>query len=519
MSEMTRLAALEYRGAYPGGIKVLRRWGEILRSTPEIASLLKRCVANETLVPLASVAQIRGGVVPRANAYFLVRELEFAEIPHRFNLTRRDWLRIAVVMDGKETPHRIEREFLRPAVKGPESLLSAIATDSSTLRIFIVNEDKASLRARHMSGALAYLHRGETVSYNVSEDSLKGGIPALRANIKSRRPHWYSLSIADYEHPRIVVPEHLDQRYMATLLPAGSNSVVLDKLYNITPLKQEATGVIHMSLNSLLTWYQIELRGRTQLGQGVLELKVPDWAGLLVLNPDKLSKKQVSSLQTAFEPIADIRQTGSIASLADASRLRFDRAVLACAGMEPIDDARLILERALRDAAGERYERRESVAEAKIERRTLVRASASVDAYAARIAAGTEPYPDPRNFALEDTPSWTIPITGTVDGPLTLGNDLFNQGQVYSGSNSIAQTSDSLSAQFVKVVLLHDPALSLINVPKEPQIREIMTRWRESVTEWRRNFRRAHDDATRGIDDDRLRASIEQSALGMLHAE
>ena len=83
---------------------------------------------------------------------------------------------------------------------------------------------------------------------------------------------------------------------MFTLVPEEDESVVIDKLYLFEPNAEIDAQLIHLALNSLLTWYQVELRGRSQLGEGVLELKVPDFGGVLLLNPEKAS----SGMQGCF---------------------------------------------------------------------------------------------------------------------------------------------------------------------------------------------------------------------------
>ena len=44
-------------------------------------------------------------------------------------------------------------------------------------RLFYVGLDKETLTRKHCNYALAYLRR-ETVNYKISDDDLKGGIPA-----------------------------------------------------------------------------------------------------------------------------------------------------------------------------------------------------------------------------------------------------------------------------------------------------------------------------------------------------
>jgi hypothetical protein len=459
---------------YPTMGRVERRWGQVLREPADLREFLTEARAEGTLVPLADVAKVQGGVVTRANAYFLVRELAFEEIPTRFGITRGDLARVAVVMDGLETLHRIERPYIRPIVKGPEALLGPTEIAVSDKRLFDVQSlSKEQLRKKRANGALAYLRRGETVPYNVSEDRLKGGIPAQRSNIRVRRPYWYSLYAPSSSVARIAIPEHFDSRYLATLLPKGEPAVVMDKLFTAIPNDPQAAESLLWSLNSLLTWYQLELRGRTQLGQGVLEVKKADWAGVLVHNPATIAKQDALELADLFKPIRNQRTSPADEDIIRLERVRFDIAYLRVLGGSFPETLRARVEEEFRAARSERRERARSV----IGQRTTParRLTANVDAYAAKIAAGLDPFPDPRNYAPAmregELQGSLIAISGPIDGPITLGEDLFTQGQVLVGDRVVASAGDLQVAQYVRGALLHDPDLPAVQVPPEAPLR------------------------------------------------
>lgn len=518
MSLTSKLGLLEQRGAYPRGT-VARRWGQMLRESPSVREMLDAARGAGRLVPLSELGSVRGGVVTRANAYFLVRELSFDQIPHRFRLTRHDMQRVAVVMDGLETPHRLERRFLKPVIKGPEVLVAPGEVEETDLRLVDINLDKKALRAERATGAIEYLRRGETVAYKTSEDSLKGGIPAERSQVKNRKPHWYSLSVPTFEGPRIVLPEHLDRRYIATVLNAPSDSVVIDKLFTFTPNDPADTLPLLASLNSLLTWYQLELRGRTQHGEGVLELKIPDWSGVLVANPSKLNAQQRRKLVNAFTPLLNRHVPDSLESAGDPERTTFDTLYLHVIGVAEPEAVRLSVERALRTSSAERRERRVSVVEAKLDRKRAIGVTASVDAYASRLAASMEPYPDPRRQITADLLMSQVPVLGPIEGKLTIGTELFSQGHVYAGDLCVAQAGDLLAAQFVRAVLLHDPHLTHVDVPAEAALRGVMREWNSATDEWWVRFDRQVAALARGISDARLLEAIRGRALILLHAD
>jgi len=519
MSLSTTLRNLSSPADYPPGARVAQRWGQLLREPADMAGLLGERQQAGSLVALAEIAGVAGGAVSRANAYFLVRELPSADIPHRFGLTARDMKRIAVVEDGLQTLHRIERSCMSAVVKGPESLVSPSKVAETGLRLFHVGRrSKDSLREERANGALAYLKRGETVPYKVSEDSLKGGIPAQRSQVKNRRPYWYSITTPPTDRPRIVVPEHFDRRFAASLLTAERDDVVLDKLFAVTPERESDAELLLAGLHSLSTLYQIEFRGRTNLGEGVLEMKRADWDGLLVIAPASLDEDARERILKAFEPLRE-RTIGTIAAeLADPDRVLFDTVMLDALGVNDPEGVRITMERELRAAISERRERAASVRDAKVSRATVKRVSTNVDAYASRIAAGLEPYPDPRSF-VSGGEEQLILISGPIEGELTIGEDLLTQGDVFAGGQRVAAAGDLQRAQFVRGVLLHDPELTTVAVPaSDAALDDALTAWRDAAKEWRIGFDAQLNRTAGALGDQRTRDQVRDRALVLLHA-
>jgi hypothetical protein len=501
--------------AYPGG-NVAIRWGQLIRASPILSDEEERLAKAETIIRFGGLGTIRGGIVTRANAYFIVREIPFDQIPTRMGVTRNDLKRIAVVADGLDHLTKIEREFLKPIIKGPESLESAFAIKRSDLRLFDVKGDKKALEKKHANGAIAYLRRGETVNYKTSDDDLKGGIPAKRSQVKNRKPFWYSLQGEQNPGVRIVFPEHIDRRYVFTLVDKDDKSAVIDKLFLFEP--EDHAQLIHVALNSLYTWYQVELRGRSQMGEGVLELKIPDYAGLHILNPSEVNAKDRKEILQAFAELEKPGSAPSLAELGTAERHDFDLVYLKACGFKKPDAILLRLEQSLRALAGERSERRLSVADAKISRRKITNVAASIDAYVARIAASIEPHPDPRNFVEEAAKTEAVPIAAEVEGPIEVGVELFNQGEVIANGTTVARANSILAAQFVRGVLQVQPDLSQIEVPVADSIEKVITDWTRESRKWQKKFKAACDKGLVGLDDTRTRTAIEQRALRLLHA-
>ena len=514
-----RLNSLADTTVFPNVGPTLIRWGQIMRTTPAAASLLEDARKAGRLVPLGEIATVKSGVVTRANGFFLVKELPLSKIPARFHLTRRDHARTAVIIDGKDSPHRIARKHLRGVIKGPELLLGPTEVQDTDLRLVVVAESQDHLRAIKDNDTLAYLRRGETVNYNLSADKMKGGVPAQRSNVKNRKPYWYSLNIPSSQDGCIVVPEHFDQKFLATEL-SGDNldRVVIDKCYVVQCKNPAHLRFVLLAMNSLLTWYQIELRGRTQLGEGVLEVKIPDFSGILVLDPDSISKKEMATLKEAFLPLADREMLPVAEELACSDRTAFDEEYLRMVGLAKtrVPSTRILIARELREAMAERRSRPESVAEKKSISKPRQKVSRVVDSLAALITSKLPPYPDPRHRLHMDINVSPVPVA-PFEGGLSIGAGFFETGWVLAGGQQVAVTKTDSEARFVRAVLTIDPQLKAVDLP-DSGCDQIVKAWANDVAEWSKDFTRVYEAVAKKLTDDKVAEAVWGRALELAHA-
>ena len=144
--------------------------------------------------------------------------------------------------------------------------------------------------------------------------------------------------------------------------------------------------------------------------------------------------------------------------------------------------------------------------------------STNVDAYASRIAANCEPFPDPRDFVPAGESERLILISGPVDGDLRIGEDLLTQGDVLVGDVPVASAGDLLSAQFVHSVLLHDPELTTVPVPDDDRVlAKTMDEWDAASKKWRADFDAVQKRVAGAVADDRMKRQTRQRALALLH--
>jgi len=179
----------------------------------------------------------------------------------------------------------------------------------------------------------------------------------------------------------------------------------------------------------------------------------------------------------------------------------------------------VLLEQELRALAGERIERRLSVSDAKISRRKATNVAASVDAYAARIASAVDPYPDPRSFMNTDDDLVDVRIIGPVNGPLAVGTELFDLGEVTAGRKCVARAGNVTAAQIVRAVLLIEPTVATVKVPKDARLHGLNREWQAAVKRWQSAFDAVAEKVLTGVTDLRTREAVVSSAMALMHVK
>jgi hypothetical protein len=165
------------------------------------------------------------------------------------------------------------------------------------------------------------------------------------------------------------------------------------------------------------------------------------------------------------------------------------------------------------------FERRQSVAAAKTERRKATDIETIIEAYAARLATRLPTFPDPRALLPKKVPTIAVEVLGRVEGQLVVGDNLFDQNQVLAGDAIVAETRSPLEAQYVRAVLLHEPELKEVDVPQPPALHLVIAAWQGRVRAWQKDFTEAAEELLRGVGEKRTTAAIKSRALALLHAE
>jgi hypothetical protein len=305
---------------------------------------------------------------------------------------------------------------------------------------------------------------------------------------------------------------------VAELSSTTIDHVVIDTCYVGKCKDPEQKRFVLLGLNSLVTWYQIELRGRTQHGEGVLKVKIPDFEGILILDPSRLKPEVIDELLLLFDPVASRRTLIVNEELEQPDRIAFDTAYLKAMGIPSgkLEETRLTIARELREAMAERRIRPESVAELKTQAKPQQRVSRIIDSFAARIVSKLPAYPDPRHNIQPNSSFVDVPIA-SFEGALTVGTGLFESGTVFAGSEPIAVTDFNEQARFLKAVLSIDPYLTSVEVPTT-DIKAVIKSWEQDVAAWSKQFRVAHASIVEQLTDVKLTEAIRARALELAHA-
>jgi hypothetical protein len=234
--------------------------------------------AGDRLVPLATLGPVQTGIYTGINEFFYL-----------------DAARVAAF--------GIEPEFLVPVIRSPRATPRLrIDPDALATWLFVCREDKATLAARGRSGALGYIAWGETQVTRARQKVAAGVRWPDVPTVARRYPGWWALPLATPAHLFLLygIGARHGQRYSP--LPLLSDRRFHTLAYAAPPAAQETLAAI---LNTILTVLCIELQGRTNLGQGVLDFATMDARRLRVLDPARLASAEQAALREGLYAVWD----------------------------------------------------------------------------------------------------------------------------------------------------------------------------------------------------------------------
>ena len=215
------------------------KWGAKYLRAPDIYhAILRR--GHDKLVRLGDVATVKRGIITGANRFFFLKSIDVVE-----------W--------------GIEDEFLEPIMTTPlESSRISVEVLQLPFEAFVCHEPKASLSG---TKALEYIGWGEAQGFH------KKSAPAARRL-------WYDLGNRDTARTAINIFVHSTAR---TVL-ASQSLLFSDNFQVLYPHSVSSIGICS-AMNSSFCQLVINVEGRANFGQGVLEIQTYEVSDLRIVNP------------------------------------------------------------------------------------------------------------------------------------------------------------------------------------------------------------------------------------------
>ncbi|MBM3238005.1 SAM-dependent DNA methyltransferase [Candidatus Poribacteria bacterium] len=225
------------------------KWGKYLRAPEVFFKILGK--GEGKLVPLKEVAEIRCGFKTGANEFFYLTEEEIK----RRGIEKEFWM------------HQDEKGNWMPnyVVKSPRECKSIVVNPKDLkYRVMMIHKDKEDLKGTNV---LKYIEEGERKGFN------------QRPTCESRK-RWYDLR--EEITGEVLCMMSINDRHIFWLNP--SECFIDARLYGIKP-KGISDRTFCAAFNSTLLYLFVELYGRVNLGEGALDVKVYEYASMVIPHP------------------------------------------------------------------------------------------------------------------------------------------------------------------------------------------------------------------------------------------
>ncbi len=301
-------------------------WSLHLRAPQQLSSLLEQSQNGMTLSDLGTVRYpLKTGI----NGFFYVTQA----VVDRFG---------------------IEPEFLVPVLKSSREIQFYRISSVGKYFLFSCPLSPEALKTKGKEGALRYITWGQT---QTAAPRQKRGqsVPWPQVKSVSHRAHWYQLQ--PLEPPHFLCPRFIDRRFF--MAHCVTPLVEDQTFYGLTLAApwQAKTDLIAALLNSTLSYWLMEMRGRTNLGEGVLQFSRQDMADFPIIRPDIFPEAEREELARLFQGLSQQPILPIAAEVKRPERVLLDELILK--RLTP-DNPRIIRERlvdSLLQGVDERHER------------------------------------------------------------------------------------------------------------------------------------------------------------------
>jgi methylase of polypeptide subunit release factors len=294
------------------------KWGKYIRAPEIFFKILEKGKGKGILIPLKEIAEVRRGFTTGANEFFYLTEDDI----QRWGIEREFWMHPLKKEEEVPVPEHVWKdkggEYFKESqyakimklddvlrddgyvywipnyvIKSPRECKS-ILIDPKNLkyRVLLIHKDKSELKGTKV---LKYIEWGELRGFH------------KRPTCASRK-RWYELEEIQGE---LLSMMSFNDRHVFWL--NNVKSFIDARLYGISLKENNNNKKIILSaiLNSSLIPLFVELLGRVNLGEGALDVKVYEYAKMLIINPNIFKEEQINRIKKIIN-IFSKREIGSI---------------------------------------------------------------------------------------------------------------------------------------------------------------------------------------------------------------
>ena len=416
-------------------------------------------VNNENMVPLDNIMNISFGIKTGVNGFFYVEDLSDSypedKLKLHWGITRDELKTLRVIRDGTGQEHLIEKNYLKPILKGPKEFTKEgkLIFNSKTKKcLVLIEEDEKSKMGKY---AKEYIEYGEKSEYD------------KRPSCKSR-PYWWKLS-------PIVYPDLIFTMYFSSNFMYPKSNNLLDAQMYFGIMKEHSDNhllSLYSFMNSSLSYLYPDMYGRNY-GGGAVGFKVYEVKKLPVINPEILSpyyeqlkilmnKLESRKIGSVFEEIWDGKGEFALNKVKE-DRLDLDKLLLEALGITDTEKFLLKYYPAVINIVKERMEKAAS-----IKNSATTKAKESLSKIADSIIKSIEipNFPDDyiKNKEIKNM------VTMNVSHNVKFGNDIY--GIFVSSGKDKEHFNDTLKAKYVYYCLKNGSGN--ITIPDKSEIENIL---------------------------------------------
>lgn len=291
------------------------KWGLYIRAPQVYFDILKQ--AGDRLVPLGQLAEVRRGYTTGINDFFYLEPLRPGKTPGTLRVQNaRGWI------------GEIEEACLRPVIKSPKEA-KGLVVDPAALkyRLFLppiqTEEHEKELYSRFPLAA-RYVEWG--AQQRTSQNRPWPQVPSVRG-----RKSWWLL-------PAEVLSNFLwVKSYDDTFRVLIADELIFpdQRIYAITPIEKAHQWLLAALLNGFWTFLETEMKGRVNLGDGVLDTAVYEVQKIFVPHPNIIPDHIAKKILKAFHRLRKRPVKPIFEEVKQKDRRALDEAVLEALGLDP----------------------------------------------------------------------------------------------------------------------------------------------------------------------------------------